>query len=311
MGRILILDCFGDDWTDKKLSEIDNVDVAAVYHQVCLPLRVIRRLHLYSPLSKKNIWYGSWKQDLYRYDCIIVMTSLLEAGLFSWIRGQGYRGKLIFYYRDSQSMPWIRNECKATAIRATGVDVDLWTFDQNDAREFGIKYNPQFFFDDVDTSDCVEEYDAVYIGSVHKRLDEIYSIWNVLKDKGFKLHFLLRTEKQLVKEKIDGIKYTYRGIGYDDILAINRRSRCIIEIMNKGQHGLTLRALEALFQKRKLITDNLAIKQYDFYNPNNIFIWGYDDVRLVKEWMLIPFQETSQDITDKYTAESWLKRFLQ
>lgn len=310
MGKILILDCYGDDWTDRKLSKIENVDVAAVYHQVCLPLRVIRRFHFYSALSKKSIWYGSWKQKLYRYDCIIVITSLLEAGLFSWIRRQGYQGKLIFYYRDSQSMPWIRNECKATAIRKTGVDVDLWTFDQKDAREIGLKYNPQFFFDDIDTSSCAEEYDAVYIGSVHKRLDEIYTIWNVLKDKGLKLHFLLRMEKQLVRKKIDGIKYMHRGIGYNDILAINRRSKCIIEIMNKGQHGLTLRALEALFQRRKLITDNLSIKEYDFYDPDNIFICGHDDMVDIKTWLEKPFKDVPEAVKSQYSAESWLNRFL-
>ena len=47
-------------------------------------------------------------------------------------------------------------------------------------------------------------------------------------------------------------------------------SRCILDAPQAGQVGLTIRTIECLGAKRKLVTTNSDIKNYDFYNENNI-----------------------------------------
>lgn len=56
------------------------------------------------------------------------------------------------------------------------------------------------------------------------------------------------------------------------MIAVLAISKAQIEIQHPSQKGLTTRAFESLGTKTKLITTNPAIRQYDFYNSNNILI---------------------------------------
>ena len=88
------------------------------------------------------------------------------------------------------------------------------------------------------------------------------------------------------------------------------RSNCILEILQKGQDGMTLRTLEALFMNKKLMTTNRKIKEYDFYDPANVYIIGGDEQRTVKEFIYTPQVYIQDDITNAYDITHWIKKFL-
>ena len=54
---------------------------------------------------------------------------------------------------------------------------------------------------------------------------------------------------------------------------IYSNSRCVLDSAQEGQMGLTIRVLEALGAKKKLITTNEDIVNYDFYNEENIYVY--------------------------------------
>lgn len=56
------------------------------------------------------------------------------------------------------------------------------------------------------------------------------------------------------------------------LLDLYRKSRAVIDIQHPRQMGLTMRCIETMGAKRKLITTNGHIAEYDFYDPNNILI---------------------------------------
>ena len=67
--------------------------------------------------------------------------------------------------------------------------------------------------------------------------------------------------------------------------------------------------MEAFFFGKKLITNQKSVKEADFYDPNNIFIidmdsWDELDAFLQKD--IVPL---SSSIVEKYTYQSWLRRF--
>ena len=67
-----------------------------------------------------------------------------------------------------------------------------------------------------------------------------------------------------------------------------------------------------ILKKKKL--DNYTLIDNDkniinFYNPNNIFILGKDDINKIKEFIDSPYIEINKDIVDYYDFEQWLKRF--
>jgi hypothetical protein len=73
--------------------------------------------------------------------------------------------------------------------------------------------------------------------------------------------------------------------------------------------GLSLRFFEAMEFKKKLITTNKEIFDYDFYHPNNIYVHGHSGISIA-EFMSLPYCEIDCKITDKYKIEEWIKEFL-
>ena len=68
-----------------------------------------------------------------------------------------------------------------------------------------------------------------------------------------------------------------------------------------------------MFYNKKLITNNIYIKEYDFYNPHNIFILQERNISELKEFLELPTIEINQKIKNKYrfSGGGWLKEFLK
>ena len=71
------------------------------------------------------------------------------------------------------------------------------------------------------------------------------------------------------EKRMNGINYN-KYLSYSDVLHHVQRTNCIVEIMNPGQKGLTLRAMEAVCCNKKLLTDNITIKELKYYDNNYI-----------------------------------------
>ena len=100
-------------------------------------------------------------------------------------------------------------------------------------------------------------------------------------------------------------------ITYPEYLRQLSASRCVVDICQQNQTGLTRRPLEALFYQKKLITNNPHIKEYNFYNPANILILQETpDIRQIKEFMARPMAEIPESIRRQYDINQWIDQFL-
>jgi hypothetical protein len=61
-----------------------------------------------------------------------------------------------------------------------------------------------------------------------------------------------------------------------------------------------------------MITNNVQVKNYDFYDDNNIFIWDGKQLDLAELLKFIhsPYRELSDEIKQKYAFSSWLANLL-
>jgi hypothetical protein len=73
---------------------------------------------------------------------------------------------------------------------------------------------------------------------------------------------------------------------------------------------MSLRALEAMFMSKKVITNNQMYRQEAFYDPSNIFILGENNLDDLKSFFEEPYVEIDSKIKNQYLFESWLERFL-
>lgn len=64
-----------------------------------------------------------------------------------------------------------------------------------------------------------------------------------------------------------------------------------------------------MFFNKKLITNNQTIREFDFYDPKNIYILGDKRENLIK-FILENDANWNSDILHKYSFADWLNNFL-
>ena len=99
-------------------------------------------------------------------------------------------------------------------------------------------------------------------------------------------------------------------MNYADVISMEIKSKCILDIVQPGQRGITWRPLEALFYRKKLITNYKNIKNYDFYRKENIFILGEDNMSIIKSFINSEYVEIPSNIVNKYQWAGWMKNLI-
>jgi len=178
----------------------------------------------------------------------------------------------------------------------------VYTFDAGDAKTFNIyfKHTPYTKKIQLDTDSI--EYDVLFLGRNKKRINEILSVKEMLESLGIKGKFLVYNcdNKEI---KID------RFINYQEYIRMVSKTKCVLEINKKDQEGCSLRFLESLFLKKKLITNNKKIINDEYYNKNNVFILGVDDNKRLKEFITLPYDNSSAVNIDELNFVNWLESF--
>lgn len=251
--------------------------------------RLIRTLHLQSCLPFKSIWYAEWKERVEEYDTIVVADT---GNTFAVIRD------LKKHYPDKRIINWYRNPVKKTAQIPSDYSkyCEVWSFDQCDCEEFGLKFNPQFCMKRGDYVERDIENDAFFVGTNKGRAAVLNSLENELKSLGLKTKFCI-------------VGYNAKRMTYKEVVEEISKSRIIVDIQSKGQDGFTLRPIEALLYKKKLITNNSKIKNADFYNPNNIFVIDKENKYSLEEFIKCPLAAVNQEVIERYCLKGWIDRF--
>lgn len=149
----------------------------------------------------------------------------------------------------------------------------IFSFDKNDCEKYGYIYHPTIYSKPQLIGRQGIESDAFFVGSyTSERYEKLIQLHNTITGKSGKTDFHIigvpRSEK-----RISGIEYN-RHMSYSEVIQRSLTSNCIVEIMNPGQSGLTLRAMEAICLNKKLITDNESVSQLDYYSRGFIRIFN-------------------------------------
>ena len=180
------------------------------------------------------------------------------------------------------------------AIRALGYR--LTSFDPCEAERYGMACTGQYFRYPEHQPDNIDS-DCFFCGLPKDRAGTLQRLRTRLEAEGLTCDFVIpRTSAE---------KLTYPQ--YLDRLA---RTRCVIDISQKGQTGLTRRPLEALFYGKKLLTDNPEIARYDFYRPQNVFILGKDPEEQLRAFIESPLAEVPESVRAAYDVNEWIRHYL-
>ncbi len=222
--------------------------------------------------------------------------------------------RLIIYHWDS-----IANN--HNALRILPLFDQAFSFDKPDCKKLGIRFLPLFYLDDyaaIAQKEVKPQYDLLFVGTVHSDRYQFirYLTEQVAKRGGTYFTYLFFQSKILyykMKLQNKALRNTsmhdfqFVPLAKKDLLALMEQSRIIIDIQHPKQTGLTMRCIETLGASRKLITTNQHIREYDFYDENNILIVGRHHPILTDSFLTAPYHPIAADIYHKYSIGHWIE----
>jgi len=107
------------------------------------------------------------------------------------------------------------------------------------------------------------------------------------------------------------IKYIKDRITFLENLKNIEQSDVLLDFVDPVHDGLSIRFFEGLYYKKKVITDNKTVKNYDFYHPDNIFILEHNNYDKVEAFLKLPYHEIPDSIVKKYGFSSWIRQITE
>jgi len=243
---------------------------------------------------------------------LVIKGSTLTINEMDYLKSKYKYAKFIMYQWDSVSnYPY-------------AVNVSSWcdfclTFDPIDAKKYNWKYRPLFF--DMQVCHKVEtrDIDIAYICSLHSERVKLYKALLKMANREHFIFFdylysnrwTFYRQKYLKKNKLFDISsksVKFKPLSMERVAAIYDRTKVIVDFKFTNQHGLTMRTIESIGHKCKLITNNELIAKEDFYNSANIYIYNdVNNLEIPSDFLNSEYREIPSEIYNKYTIEGWCK----
>ncbi|GIZ14546.1 hypothetical protein [Capnocytophaga catalasegens] len=189
----------------------------------------------------------------------------------------------------------------------------FFVFDENDVKE-GFLPITNFYFDIPEQLEIIENKNIFFVGVWKRnRIKPIEKLILQIEKTNYIADISLFTlNKNLLKKyKNSPINVTNKRISLDENHQKVCESAVLVDILNTVHNGLSFRVFEAMKYKKKLITNNLHIRNYDFYNENNILVLEKDaDYERISSFLELPYIDLPQILYDKYAFTNWIKYIL-
>jgi hypothetical protein len=165
----------------------------------------------------------------------------------------------------------------------------------------------------------VPKYDMLTVSSFDKRFPIFNKIAYQLKEHNLSYKFIFVSRiirnkifkynlDKIIKLKIvelieKSIKFQSKKIPLKKLLKLYSETKIIIGHVRDNQSGLSYRFFEAMGFQKKIITNNSIVKNYNFYNPNNILVIE-DKIEFSAPFFKTGYTPVLDDIFNQYTLES-------
>ena len=194
----------------------------------------------------------------------------------------------------------------------------VFSFDDEDVKEYGFKKITNYnYLDHCPAEKQNPKLDLFYITSYDtQRLLRLNLLINQISDLNLKFRTIVAGKKswknkiaQIVDTKnIDIITFRTKNVPQQSLPKLYKNTKVILDLQRDNQMGLSFRIFEAMALEKKFITDNQNIKNYDFYNPNNILVLNEDFSNIKKSFFETEYEKLPDEIYHKYTIDNWVEK---
>ena len=190
-----------------------------------------------------------------------------------------------------------------------------FSFDPKDVSENkGLYFRPTFFVDQyTQVKDLhATDYDLVFIGTLHSKRHSIIKYLDAMFNKqGISFFAYLFVPSRIVyfKDLITKFPYIslskvhFSPISVPETIKLLNNSKAIFDINYTTQTSLSTRAYEAMAARRKYVTTNPEVMNYNFYNPNNVLVLNLDSPEIPKDFFESPFTPIPEHVLYEYSVK--------
>lgn len=264
--------------------------------------KIIKTIKKYGSIPLFSLCLNISKKEIKKYSQIILFDDYPDDLLIKWIKKSNSKCKIKLWLWNipDYSIDRLKDFC------------NIYCFDQAYAKCQNINFIEQFYFDQyvngLDTN--LIEQQVCYIGYDKDRRELLDRLAKVFDRESISYKFQLISDKQ--QGEVNGqYQIQKKPVEYTTVIDTDCKSNAIVELVSGTQQGLTWRALEALFLNKKLITNNIAVKKFDFYRKENIFVIDEDKFDDLSQFLSNPSVEIDSSIKDKYRVKSWLSEITR
>ena len=194
------------------------------------------------------------------------------------------------------------------------------TFDHADAEKYNLEHRPLYFTDKyrkIYDSNQQKVYNLLFLGTAHSDrylISTEISQWCAKHDLTSYCYYYMQGRLVYFFKKyfdksfqmFDYSKLSFNSLSSDQIVDLYKKSEVVLDVGHPNQSGLTMRTFEAIGSGKKLITTNVNIKKYPFYNENNIFLIDRKNIQLDVNFFNNDYVPLSSELYESYSIDGWL-----
>ena len=249
------------------------------------------------------------------YDLVLVINGqTLSRPVVTELRRAHPRARFVLYLWDSAHN-------RASSVAMSDLFDRVLTFDPVDARAHGMRFRPLFYGRGyAATGEGPTDIDLSFIGTIHTDRYSIASkvVRQLPPGRKAWTYFYLQAPwvfrvQRLINRHFAGARieeFAFAPLPKPTVQDIFRRSVAVLDIEHPRQTGLTIRTLEALGARKKFVTTNPGVVDYDFYSPDNILVLDRADPRLPADFLETPYRPLEGAIYYRYSIAGWLDEVL-
>lgn len=240
------------------------------------------RLHRKYAVPFNNLWYPFFFkndfEDKVKPYCFVIANRIMPIEYMLWLRKEYPTCKIVRVYRDLVRVDACNSDYSEDNMRKV---CDMrFSYDKGDCEKYGLTYFHEIDSKiDIPIAKDYPLYDVFFCGAAKDRLKKLIRAYDIFTAAGLKCRFHIVFAKEAEKEKREGITYANEYMPYKEILYYSVNARCMFDINQGGAEGFTTRFLEAVMYNKRFITDNQAVLESPFYNPDYMqVVKGVEDI---------------------------------
>lgn len=183
----------------------------------------------------------------------------------------------------------------------------VFSFDPEDVKTYRLKPLTNYiYFEKTERSQVQPiKNDCFTISYLDERLELTNRIADILHQKNLKSHFVV-VGKYKPENIHQDIIFSDQRWNQEQVHEAIKASKAVLDLLRDDQAGLSFRIFEALGFEKKILTSNSYVREFDFYNPENILVIDPKKLEIPTRFFETPYVSIPPEIYRKYTLEGWV-----